>query len=800
MKNEFKRIKYKFPYRIFQRNEDNKKEYLNNNYHQFSEIKERKSTLKICKNLKSVTKSTDIFKSYMINYKNITEDFCFKSPSNSVYPLKKNKKYLSAASLKDIEIKTNLMKNKKKRPISAISSENNKKKKNKYKIKIVPEKKIKNKRNDRVNNNNLGKTYSLSEKFNKSIDLDNNEFIKKKNFDFLVNYITYFSYKNLVNKNNNFNKTKLTEHNILSVENLKYELSIYSICLKFSFINNNNKIKFQKLYLPFKYLPIFYLLEYEIFKVFITEIIFYENNNFCIKDDAYVNQICDKYSRYIDSYKKDIDTKKFETIFYKNEYLFPSYYKWLIYNNDINISENNKYKIFELKIEFPKVKLKISERGTVIKNILKKNLLIQLMINNFESWEKTIIFELFYIKKIRDIINSLIKDDSKYIKQKLNMFPFYIIKKQYLENSFQFFISDIINKTSKYYIFCPYKIIISQRRKTFYKEIELNLNESRILHKFKNIWGTENTLYRSMNIEKRKNNGQENNIEITFNFNLLNDLSDEFNKTIENSINNKKEKDKFHLKINNIDINLINCSLKRMIINNNKYQEKLFEINQELINMILEKKIEMIIFERMNKYCEDILNEKEFNIKMNINKRELMEENEKNVQDNDKIESGRNLNNIRNTKTLMSERIKNKKLNLKHGIIINKSIKNLEKKKRTLKPNLSIKNLNKFNNIRNKEVKDSLFLTKNLSNNKVEDFYVSENESSEAPSITIKYKYTKSFINKKLNMIKNPKDLKQNRIMRNSCLFKNEFNLNKLKKIISILKRKKEEENIHNKY
>ena len=797
MKNEFKRIKEQFPYKIFQRNEENKKEYLNNN-NKYSEKKERKPTIKIIKNLKLVTRSTDIFKNYMINYKTMTEDYCFKSPSNSVYPLRKNKKYLSAASLKDIEIKTKLMKNKKKRPISAIISENNKINENKYKIKIK-QYKIKNKRNNRINNNNLGKTNSLSEKFNKSIDLDNNEFIKNKNFDFLVNYITYFSYKNLVNKNNNFNKSKLTEHNILSIENLKYELSIYSICLKFSLINNNNKIKYQKLYLQFKYLPIFYLLEYEIFKVFITEIIFYENNNFCIKDDAYVNQICDKYSRYINSYIKDIDTKKYETIFYKNEYLFPSCYKWLIYNNDINSNENNKYKIFELKIEFPKIKLKISDKGTIIKNILKKNLLIQLMINNFESWEKTILFELFYIKKIRNTITSLVKDDSQYIKQKINMFPFYIIKKQYLENSFQFFISDIINKSSKYYIFCPYKIILSQRKKTFYKEIQLSLNESRILYKFKNIWGTENTLFRCINIEKRKNDNNDN-IEITFNFNLLSDLSDEFSEKIEKNLNNKKEKDKFHFKLNKIDINLINCSLKRKIIGGGECQEKLYEINQDMINMILEKKLEIIIFERMNKYCEDILNEKEYNIKMNINKRELMEENEKNIQDKNNIEKSRNLNKNRNKKILTTERTKSKKLNFKHGIVINKSMKNIEKNKRILKPNFSIKNLNKFNNIVNKEVKDSLFLTKNISNNKVENFYVSESESSEVPSISFKYKYTKPFINKNLNMIKNPKDLKQNRIMRNSHVFKNDFNMNKLKKIISILKRKKEEENIHNNF
>jgi hypothetical protein len=97
-------------------------------------------------------------------------------------------------------------------------------------------------------------------------------------------------------------------------------------------------------------------------------------------------------------------------------------------------------------------------------------------------------------------------------------------------------------------------------------------------------------------------------------------------------------------------------------------------------------------------------------------------------------------------------------------------------------------------------VNDNLFVTKNLGKNIVEDIYPSESESNEESNISKAYKYIKSFSNKQLNMIHNQKDLNQNRLMGNSYLFKNEFNLNKLRRIVSAIHRKKDEENIHNKF
>ena len=552
MKNEFKKMKSYFPYKIFQRNEEKNKLYLNKNQIQFYQKKKKKKiAIEIYKNLKSVTKSSEIFSEYMEGYTSITQDFCFKTPTNNIYPLRKNSRFLSEALIKDIKYK--LGQNKIKRPISANYSSKNKILDKKYKIK---KNQIKQTRNIKTKNSNKDK-YTLSDRFNNSIDLDNDKSEKVKNLDYLIKYVTNSSYKNYDNINSDFNKTKLSCNNILPDENLKYQLNIYSICLKFRLINSiENKNKFHKIYLKFKYLPIFYLLNFKLFKVFISEIISYDTNFYLNINN--INLVCDKYSEYINTYIKDINSKNSNITFYKNEFLFPSNYKWLIYNKDIKSDEKDKYLIYELKIEFPKIKIKFLDKETVIKNILKKSLLIKLMDNNFKLWDKTVIFELYFIKKIRNIINSLIKIDNDYKKQKINIFPFYIIK-NINEDIFQFFISDINNKVSKYYIFNPYKIIIYDRRKKLNQEIQLNMKESRILYKYKNIWGTTNTLLKCIIIENIKDEFGEDDIKIKFKFDILSNIPNNYMKNLEKDLIDKKEKDKSQLKMNNKDIILINC-------------------------------------------------------------------------------------------------------------------------------------------------------------------------------------------------------------------------------------------------
>lgn len=799
MKNIFKKEGDYFPYKIFQDNDENEKNYYNNNSIKVHHKRKRKIALDIYKVLKSVTLSSDIFLNYMDDYNNLTQDYCFKTPRNSVYPLRKNLRYLSLASIQDIQTKSKTNK----RPMSAKVYTNAKLGKKKFKL--IEKNKNKEKRNI------YRKRISLSEKFNKSIDLDNDKYIQKKNFDFIVNYVKNKYYKN--NINNNFNESKLKCENILTAENLKYKLSISSICLKFRLIkksntneNNNDKDNsYKKIYIKFKYLPIFYLLDFQLLKLFISEIIFYEKN-FVLNNDKIINQICDKYSKYI---MLNIN-KNNDFIFFKDEFLFALNYKWIVY--DIK----NIFMVYELSIEMPKIKIKILEKETMIKNNLKKCLLLNLMKNNFDSWDKTVLFELFYIKKFRTIINSLIKPDSVFAYKKINFNNTNSFSEYHNDKIFHFFISDISKKISKYYIFNPYKIILMEKKK-IRREMQLNLKESKILLRFKNILGTKNTLLKCVSIENNKNIKINSNIidddkynddvyKINFNFDILDNISNDYIKIFRKNITENDKKDN-QIKIGKIDINLINCSLKRMLINinNNKYEEKLFEIPQKFIYLVLNNKNEIInnnsIYQKMEEFCEDILKENEFNVRTHIKKRNLNDENEKNNENGNTI-----INEVDKKKSLIksNKRILNFNKSRKNFVINNK-----KKLENNLNFNWNFISKNNYKNkrrilsakdLKSQPVKDTLFLTKNISNNVVEDLNISGSESSKAPSIITDNRYSQLYIDKNLNKIKNQKELIKNRQLRNYHLLKRDFNLNKLKKILLNIKRKQDEENIHNKY
>ena len=56
---------------------------------------------------------------------------------------------------------------------------------------------------------------------------------------------------------------------------MEFNLNIYSLCFKFFTLSDNksNKKESQKLYFPFTLMPLFYLLDFTSFKVFLSEII-----------------------------------------------------------------------------------------------------------------------------------------------------------------------------------------------------------------------------------------------------------------------------------------------------------------------------------------------------------------------------------------------------------------------------------------------------------------------------------------------------------------------------------------------
>jgi hypothetical protein len=273
---------------------------------------------------------------------------------------------------------------------------------------------------------------------------------------------------------------------------------------------------------------------------YLSEIIYYDNKNnkFSFNKTKLV-YILNKYVNYIRQILNDINSDLKDITFYKNELNFPFVYKWFVYiidnlksdntlikNDDDNNQEKNETKnmIYELKIVLPKIKFKILKYETIIKNYLKKNLMIQLMKTNFLKWEELIMLELFFIKKFRIIINSIL-NNNKYCNQKISLISNHDSKnKNYMNKNknLEFYISKTNDNCSYYYIFNPYTIILNNRKNKYHQEIYLSLKESKILYKYGKYWGIMNTLLKCININNEINN------KVSFNFDILENISHNF--------------------------------------------------------------------------------------------------------------------------------------------------------------------------------------------------------------------------------------------------------------------------------
>ena len=94
-----KKKKYYFPYKIFNvvsktKSQSNitKDNFFLNPLN--SKIRNGIKVNDYVKKLKSTILSNKIFSKYMDNYIGQTQDFCFKSPEYTIYPMKKNFQYL----------------------------------------------------------------------------------------------------------------------------------------------------------------------------------------------------------------------------------------------------------------------------------------------------------------------------------------------------------------------------------------------------------------------------------------------------------------------------------------------------------------------------------------------------------------------------------------------------------------------------------------------------------------------------------------------------------------------------------
>ena len=841
MKQSKKKMNY-FPYKIFQKNIVNKPNKMPSFNSTQSFPKHNKLVLDISKNLKSVAISNKLYTEYILNYNNLTQDFCFKSPDNNNYPLRKNLKYLSEACKKNVNVLNKCEKmNNLQRPFSSsyytnktndrfkLYKEGNKINSKKIKLKIGSGYRQRNFKNklllSKTENEKKNKNLLKTSKTNNNIDLDNDKKTQNENFEYLKKYIISTN-RNIIS--DNFDKSELSHIDTFQNSHFKYQLNICSICLKFTILNHG-KINKQKLFLKFKCLPIFYLLDYQTFKVFLSEIIFYNNktNNFEIVKSNF-DEIYNKYCQYINKTLNDINSndniekinKLLEMTFYKNEFNYPYIYKWFVYNknNNNNSKDNNEDEnniSVELKLEFPEIQLKVLNCDTTIRNNLKKSIMIQLMKKNFIKWEELILSELFFIKKFRFIINSILLSHGKYFNHDINLSHFYLNfnndnnENQIINKNFELFISEINENKSYYYIFNPYIITLNRKKFNFYQEIHLTLEESRILYKFGKYWGIMNTLLKCININEITS-------KISFKFDLLENVSPKYFNLSKSQIKDKKE----HMKsrFNKIDILISDCFIKKIIIKDDSKQEKFIKIPQQFLKLILSYKrnpknynlnFDNSIFE----YCKEIRKEKEIDIKKEhkkITENELEHTDKAIIEKKPTANLNKTITNMKNSNKIIQTEVTTN-INNKSSKILNKLTDNQNNDKDESKDaDILIEKDNSPKN-KNEKNKSKIFLTKDFNSSSTEDGIKSrinninniisttsnetdkkeEEKNNKNNKNKNQKKYRNSLNNQTLLLIRNKYDLAKSRTIRDNFNLNNEIGIHKLRQsLVNIYQRK----------
>ena len=662
-----KKKKYYFPYKLFnERKSKSQANIFEKDKPTFISTKlishKNNEVNNFVKKLKSTILSNKIFSKYMDNYIGQTQDFCFKSPENNIYPLKKNYQFLPI-NFQRSQIIDEPKDQSKKEITNENENEINAVLEKPYGFKYKKTRIIIDKNKDYYHHNSaerikskifmrfsegnfytsdLLKTFGLN-----NIDIINNNEIIKENFQYL--------HESIINLSSleNYTTSKSIEFKIknhFNNEDIQFNMDIFSLCFNFYEIkedpenpDNIQIIKKHKIYLPFKLLPFFYLLNYSYFKNFISEIIYYdiETQSMNFNQDK-CGQIFKKYSFYLRNIYQKNNNENFEDItFYKNEFAYQNNYDWII----IKEKDNNKESIiYKMKIVFPKVIFEEKNNKIKVKNHLNKNILIRILKMNFEDWEKLVLFDLFSNKKFRYLINNILIGRKKFIDKTLKlyenrafdgintMFTIPTMNKTFtnfnkLNKNYEFFLSETAKMKSFYYIFIPNIILLltgEENRK--FQKINLNLKESRKLYELSEYWGAINTLFKCMYKDEMRNI-------IHFKLNILEDMPKELYKTIQSkkinmresmsfkngnisSASNKEKSNYMRYKSNDLELVLSECLLNKININFNEAKLFYYKVPNPLLYTILTSNDNMKIVDCIiDCYNKIINNENEIDIK-----------------------------------------------------------------------------------------------------------------------------------------------------------------------------------------
>ena len=453
----------------------------------------------------------------------------------------------------------------------------------------------------------------------------------------------YSKYFENLSKNENITDFKTKNFEVSDIFNnnkLNFVLELKSICLHFEEINinedeknidiqnlkseeinnynyiddiNENKKSIHKLYLPFKYLPLIYILNFSNFKTFISEILSYdiENNQFKFIEKGKLEEIIESYSenckKKLKTYKKDNTNQVLKNcLFYENEYHLNNEYYWFIFDKD----KNNVTKVFKLKIQLPLITFEMSDLIIKFQRYLNKWLILELIKENFNSWDRYLLFNLFMNKKLRYSIAEIInKKEIKKYQKKIQFIGPIINGHISQKNNFDFFLTEMIpNNINYYYFVVPYQISITKKTD---KKFEINdsvclqLDNARKIYQLSKFFGLMGLFYKSMYYNRYQK-------KFYFSLKYLEGINNDYyslmkNQKIQSDITNNEMMKKFICNKNEFYLIIKDCLLcKRHIDIMCNDELKYYKIPDNLYKFILEN---------------DDLNEKEIitNIINNVN-------------------------------------------------------------------------------------------------------------------------------------------------------------------------------------
>ena len=481
------------------------------NYHKIFKLNEKKNQenkhnpTKLIKNMKELVLNENKYVSYFKKYNELTRNFSFKKPGNNKYPVTKNEEYIkigetTSESSTSIYLTLQTLKSKKSnnsthelKLLSGINKKYNHSQK-KLKIKSIKFRSLSSIINEKKD------SMKIMDNYEGIIDKNN----KKKIIDILFNFC-----QEIPKLKNMFvikEQKSIINGKIYNKKYFNTKLICESMSLKYKNVFTNEE---HFLFIPFSFLPMYYMLSFDKFKLFLATIIRYniDDGKFVIIQSDLQNLIYSFY-KYI---KKQIKNEEYlANIMYNiNENIINFNYDWIV------SPEEESKAIYKVEIILPNIKFIIHDIDTLFIKTLPKNLVINLLQNSFVNWEKYCTEELNVNFQFRQLYNEITNNKiENHINKIYNLNEHTLHSKK---NEYSFFFTDDVFMSYYEILRLNTVMILSGENYEIFKKFYLNLEEIKLLYKANQIWSLTEIIYKCLFINK--NNGK-----MILNLNLLKGL------------------------------------------------------------------------------------------------------------------------------------------------------------------------------------------------------------------------------------------------------------------------------------